>query len=68
MVHGGIVAEACRQATGSEPFAFINVDNASITRLVRLATGRWLLLGFNDTAHLAHVDAEALTDGRLRAG
>ncbi len=67
VVHGGIVAEACRQATGSEPFAFINVDNASITRLVRLATGRWLLLGFNDTAHLAHVDAEALTDGRLRA-
>jgi probable phosphoglycerate mutase len=53
--HGGVVAEACRQASGSEPFAFINVDNASITRLVRLASGRWLLLGFNDTAHLAGI-------------
>jgi probable phosphoglycerate mutase len=53
VVHGGVVAEACRQVTDSEPFAFINVDNASITRLVRLASGRWLLLSFNDTAHLA---------------
>jgi probable phosphoglycerate mutase len=52
IAHGGVVAECCRQVTDSEPFAFINVDNASITRLVRLATGRWLLLSFNDTAHL----------------
>jgi probable phosphoglycerate mutase len=52
VAHGGTIAEACRQATGSEPFAFINVDNASITRLVRLAGGRWLLIAFNDTAHL----------------
>ena len=59
--HGGVIAEACRQATGSEPFAFINVDNASISRLVRLATGRWLLLGFNDTAHLRDVGLELST-------
>jgi len=58
IAHGGVVAEACRQATGSEPFAFINVDNASLSRLVRLASGRWLLLGFNDTAHLAGVAVE----------
>jgi probable phosphoglycerate mutase len=56
IAHGGVVAEACRQVTGSEPFAFINVDNASITRLVRLESGRWLLLSFNDTAHLAAID------------
>jgi probable phosphoglycerate mutase len=51
-VHGGVIAELCRQATASRPFAFINTDNASITRLVVLAGGRWLLRGFNDTAHL----------------
>jgi len=55
VAHGGVVAEACHLATNSDPFAFINVDNASITRLVRLAGGRWLLLGFNDTAHLREV-------------
>src|SRR4051794_6737700 len=52
IAHGGVIAECCRQVTRSEPFAFINVENASITRLVRLATGRWLLLSFNDTSHL----------------
>jgi 2,3-bisphosphoglycerate-dependent phosphoglycerate mutase len=51
-VHGGIIAEACRQATGSRPFAFLHSDNCSITRLVRFADGRWLLRSFNDTSHL----------------
>ena len=55
VVHGGVVAEACRQVTGSRPFAFLNTENASITRLVRLATGRWELHGFNDVAHLVDV-------------
>jgi 2,3-bisphosphoglycerate-dependent phosphoglycerate mutase len=50
--HGGVIAEACRQVTGSEPFAFLTVMNGSLTRLVRLPGGRWLLLGFNETAHL----------------
>jgi hypothetical protein len=36
----------------SRPFAFIQVDNASITRLVRFANGHWLLRSFNETAHL----------------
>jgi hypothetical protein len=35
------------------PFAFITVDNASITRLVVLADGGWVLRSFNDSAHLA---------------
>ena len=54
VVHGGIVGELCRQATGSRPFAFIHADNASITRLVVFADGRWLLRSFNDTTHLSH--------------
>lgn len=51
-VHGGIVAEICRQVTGSRPFAFIGVDNGSLTRVVVRAGGRWILRSFNDTAHL----------------
>ena len=52
IVHGGVIAEACRLATGSRPFAFAYADNCSMTRLFVLADGRWLLRGFNDTAHL----------------
>jgi probable phosphoglycerate mutase len=55
VVHGGIVAEACRQVTGSRPFAFLHAENASITRLVRLDHDRWELHGFNDVAHLVDV-------------
>jgi 2,3-bisphosphoglycerate-dependent phosphoglycerate mutase len=52
ITHGGVIAELCHQATGSRPFAFINVDNGSITRLVVLPDGAWLLRSYNDTAHL----------------
>jgi probable phosphoglycerate mutase len=52
VTHGAFIAELCRQATGSRPFGFITVDNASITRLVALPEGGWLLRRFNDTAHL----------------
>lgn len=55
VVHGGIVAELCRIVTGSRPFAFLNVDNASMTRLVLGPDGRWLLRSFNEIAHLAGV-------------
>jgi 2,3-bisphosphoglycerate-dependent phosphoglycerate mutase len=51
--HSGVIAEACRQATGSDPFAFLNSTNCSLTRLVRMPNGRWVLLSFNDTAHLS---------------
>lgn len=51
-VHGGIVGEICRQATSSRPFAFVHADNCSISRLVVFGDGRWLLRGFNETAHL----------------
>jgi probable phosphoglycerate mutase len=53
IVHGGVIGEVCRQATGSRPFAFVHSDNGSITRLVVLGDGTWLLRSFNDTAHLA---------------
>jgi 2,3-bisphosphoglycerate-dependent phosphoglycerate mutase len=51
-VHGGVIGEACRQATDSRPFAFVHADNGSLTRLVILPGARWLLRSFNDTAHL----------------
>jgi probable phosphoglycerate mutase len=57
VVHGGVIGEACRQATDSRPFAFVHADNASITRIVVFADGRWLLRSFNDTAHLVGVEA-----------
>lgn len=49
--HGGVIAEACRQATGSRPFAFLGNENAAITRLVATPTG-WTLRAFNDASHL----------------
>jgi probable phosphoglycerate mutase len=56
VTHGGIIAEACAQVTRSEPFGFINVANASITRLVKLSTGRWTLQTFNETGHLDGIE------------
>ena len=52
VVHGGIIGELCRQATGSRPFAFVHSDNCSVSRIVVLPDGRWLLRTFNDVAHL----------------
>ena len=52
-VHGGVIGELCRQATGSRPFAFLRNDNTSVTRLVVHGDGSLLLRSFNDTAHLA---------------
>jgi 2,3-bisphosphoglycerate-dependent phosphoglycerate mutase len=52
VTHGAVIAEICRQATGSEPFAFLMSTNGSITRLVRMPDRRWLLLSFNETDHL----------------
>jgi probable phosphoglycerate mutase len=51
-VHGGVVAEACRQATGSRPLAFLpNLLHGSITRF-RVRGSRLTLASFNDVAHL----------------
>jgi 2,3-bisphosphoglycerate-dependent phosphoglycerate mutase len=49
--HGGVIGQVLAMATGSQPFAFIGADNASITQLVVMGE-RWLVRRFNDTAHL----------------
>ena len=49
--HGAAIGEALALATGSRPFAFLMSDNTAIARLV-LTPERWILRGFNDTAHL----------------
>jgi probable phosphoglycerate mutase len=53
VTHGGVIAELCRQATASRAFAFINVENASISRIVVLPDRTWILRGYNDVSHLA---------------
>jgi probable phosphoglycerate mutase len=53
VLHGAVIGEVCRQATGSRPFAFVHADNGSLTRLVVLENGRWLLRCFNDISHLS---------------
>ncbi len=50
--HGAAIGELLAQASGAEPFAFLSVDNASISKLI-VAPERWIVRGFNDTAHLA---------------
>jgi 2,3-bisphosphoglycerate-dependent phosphoglycerate mutase len=52
VVHGGVIGELARQATGAPRLAFVHAENTSITRLVVFGDGRWLLRSFNDTSHL----------------
>jgi len=52
--HGGTIGEILRQASSSEPWAFVGADNASISHVVINADGRWLVRRFNDTSHLDH--------------
>jgi probable phosphoglycerate mutase len=49
--HGAAIGEILAQASGSEPFAFVGSDNASISKLV-VSPERWVVRGYNDTAHL----------------
>jgi 2,3-bisphosphoglycerate-dependent phosphoglycerate mutase len=51
-LHAGVIAEICRQSTGSTGFAFLYAENCSISRVLRLASGRWALRSFNDVSHL----------------
>lgn len=50
--HSAVIAEFCRQVTGSEPFAFLHNSNGSVTRLIRMPEGRWVLASFNESEHL----------------
>jgi probable phosphoglycerate mutase len=56
--HGAAIGEVLAQATGSRPFAFLMSDNTAIARLI-LTPERWVLRGFNDTAHLSSQAAPA---------
>jgi 2,3-bisphosphoglycerate-dependent phosphoglycerate mutase len=49
--HGGVIGQLLAMASGSQPFAFIGADNASISQLVVFGE-RWITRRFNDTAHL----------------
>ena len=49
--HGAAIGEILAQATSSAPFAFVGADNASISKIV-VHEDRWVLRGYNDTAHL----------------
>ncbi len=50
--HGGFIGQALALAAASRPFAFTGAENASISRVV-ITPERWLVRGYNDTAHLA---------------
>ena len=63
VVHGGVIGELCRQATGSRAFAFTHADNCSITRLIVFPNGRWWLRSFNERGHLATAAAAAARAG-----
>ncbi len=49
--HGGVIGQALALAAASRPFAFTGAENASISRLV-ITPERWIVRGYNDTAHL----------------
>ena len=61
VVHAGVIAEACRQATGSRRFAFIAAENGSISRLIHGTDGRWAVHSFNETSHLDEIEGEPLS-------
>ena len=49
--HAGVIGEALAQASGSEPFAFIGPNNASISQLL-VTSDKWVIRRFNDASHL----------------
>ncbi len=63
VVHGGVIAELCRQATGSTAFAFLGADNTSISRLVVFGSGHLRLRSYNDTTHLDELRARNRSAG-----
>ena len=58
MCHGGVIGQVVATASrGGSAFAFSGADNGSISRLV-VVGDRWIIRGFNDTAHLPEVDGD----------
>jgi probable phosphoglycerate mutase len=60
VVHGGVIGTLFSVATGSEGFAFIGADNASISELV-VHGDRWIVRRFNDICHLTPALPDATT-------
>jgi 2,3-bisphosphoglycerate-dependent phosphoglycerate mutase len=58
--HGGVVDAVLRSALRTSPTGVFEVHtlNTSLTELTLVAPGRWRLLRYNDTAHLAGLPAE----------
>ncbi len=52
VVHGGVIGQVMKIATGGSGFAFNGADNASISHLV-VTADRWIVRCFNDTSHLS---------------
>ncbi|MBF0277202.1 MAG: histidine phosphatase family protein [SAR324 cluster bacterium] len=50
--HGGVIGQILSLATGSRPFAFQHVDNASISQII-VSGEEMIVRRFNDTCHLA---------------
>jgi probable phosphoglycerate mutase len=61
--HGGVIGQALALAARSRPFAFLGADNASISELV-IVGDRWMVHGFNDTAHLDGATGWRTTEAR----
>jgi probable phosphoglycerate mutase len=49
MVHGGVIGTLLAHASGARPFAFVDADNGSISRLV-VAGGAWTVRSFNEVS------------------
>jgi probable phosphoglycerate mutase len=49
--HGGAIGMVLAVATGSRPFAFVGVDNGSLSTIV-VTPDRWFVRSFNDVCHL----------------
>jgi probable phosphoglycerate mutase len=52
VTHSAVIAEFLRQITAAEPFAFLHNTNGSLSRVIRMPDGHWILAGFNDTEHV----------------
>lgn len=50
--HGGVIGHLLHHASGSQPFAFLGADNASISEIVVTAEGQQIVRRFNDSTHL----------------
>lgn len=55
IAHAVSISSLLSQATGSTPFAFLGIDNGSISELIA-GDGQWHLRRFNDVSHLDHLN------------